>query len=214
VIVLSVDDLRHIGDTAMGMGSIAVPHLVLVPTADRKVLDRISEICKCRVQNALIRESVLQAELRTLLPSPSDAKPAAANARSASALMHDADELRPVILVADDNAINRKLLATLLRQNHYRVLEAGDGEELIRLAAGEHWDAALVDIHMPDMDGMEATQKLLAMSPGAHPPIIAVSADALPETRANARAAGMQDYLVKPYTEEQLLEILRKYLSA
>lgn len=217
IAVPALEDVERIQERILEIGNISVPHMVLTPTAEAKLLDRVSEVCRCRVRTTLIRESQLLSEIQALVPAPVQAKSAlhrTATATRDSRQNVDADNHRPLILVADDNAINRKLLVTILRQNQYRVLEAANGEELIALAAKESWDAALVDIHMPDMDGVEATQKLLALNPGVRSPVIAVSADALPETRASAKAAGMADYLVKPYTEEQLLEVLRRNLPA
>lgn len=217
IAVPALEEVERTQETSLEMGSIAIPHMVLAPTAEAKILERVSDACRCRVRTTLIRESQLLPEIQTLIPAPVGSKsvlPGTATPTYDLAEKVDVDHHRPLILVADDNAINRKLLVKILLQNQFRVLEAANGEELIALAAKESWDAALVDIHMPDMDGMEATQKLLALNPSVHPPVIAVSADALPETRASAQAAGMTDYLVKPYSEEQLLDVLRRNLRA
>jgi signal transduction histidine kinase/CheY-like chemotaxis protein len=212
IIALGPDDVDRIHETALGMGSIQLPHIVLAPTAERRTLDRISEVCKCRAQNTLIRESALFSEIRMLIPATPAPNVVMHNNPVHHHYNRESDSTIPVILVADDNAINRKLLVTLLQQNKFRVLEAANGQEFLALAAREVWDLALVDIHMPDMDGMEAARQLIAMKPDFEPIVIAISADALPETRAHALAAGMKDYLVKPYSEEQLLEVLRRHL--
>ncbi|HET7395971.1 MAG TPA: ATP-binding protein, partial [Gammaproteobacteria bacterium] len=213
VYVMSPEDIERVNDTATAIGNMALPYLILAPTTERRILDLISDACGCRTLNTLIRESTLLSELHSIIPSaPAFKTDTKDHALSSYKDRYKKDDHHRLILVADDNAINRKLLVTILSQNGYRVAEAASGEEFLALAGRELWDAALVDIHMPDMDGMEATRKLLSMRPSTHQPIIAVSADALPGTHASALAAGMCDYLVKPYSEEQLLEILKRHL--
>ncbi|MGH8401056.1 MAG: response regulator, partial [Gammaproteobacteria bacterium] len=211
----NMEEMDKADDIARRLATLAVPHIVLASTNDHEILESLGDLFRGHAFSNLAHESVILSEIRTLVPALSSPSTATDDiARNEPVAGRQDANLRPLILVADDNAINRKLLVTLLMQNDYRVAEAASGEELLELAIRKPWDLALVDIHMPDMNGIEATQKLLARLTGAHPSIIAVSADALPETRASALAAGMRDYLVKPYSEQQLLDMLRRYLES
>lgn len=215
VIILNMEEMDKADDIARRLTTLAVPHIVLASTNDREILGSLGGLFRGHAFSNLAHEASILSEIRALIPAlPSPSTAAGDTAGDEPVAGRQDTRLRPLILVADDNAINRKLLVTLLMQNDYRVAEAASGEELLELAARESWDLALVDIHMPDMNGIEATQKLLASLTGVHPPIIAVSADALPETRASALAAGMRDYLLKPYSEQQLLDMLHRYLKS
>lgn len=211
MVVCDFNEIDQLTEMANDIASAQIPHLLLAPITERKTLELISEICACPVHSTLVRESILLSSIQELVPS----RPSPSESEDGKQIQTDSriPELGQLsILVADDNAINRKLLTTLLMQNGYIVSEAANGKELLKLAETEHWAAALIDIHMPDMTGMEVAEKLQASGRFRSQPIIAISADALPETRTKALAAGMRDYLVKPYTETELLEMLRRYL--
>ncbi|HET7922156.1 MAG TPA: ATP-binding protein, partial [Gammaproteobacteria bacterium] len=214
-VLIRVLDMREMESPelpARQIGTAAPARLVLAPSENRQTLDRLATLFGCPVLSALVAESAVSDELRKLIPPAAVAPGTHTTEPQPDAPIERSASQQPLILVADDNAINRKLLITLLHQNGYRTREAGSGAELLRLAATVNWDLALVDIHMPGMDGIEAVRRLIAARSGSHPPIIAVSADALPETRANALAAGMLDFLLKPYTEAQLQALLKQYL--
>lgn len=117
------------------------------------------------------------------------------------------------ILVADDNQINRRLLTTQLMGLGARVLEARDGEAALDVCrAHPDMDAVLMDIHMPRISGIEAT-KILRQEAlfGRYVPILAVTANVLPEERQRFLEAGMDDCLYKPVSEEALLKLLFRH---
>ncbi|MEQ6341484.1 MAG: ATP-binding protein [Gammaproteobacteria bacterium] len=117
------------------------------------------------------------------------------------------------ILVADDNPINRKFMTTLLRQQGAKTTEAEDGQHAINAAATQCFDVILMDIHMPVMNGMEASSRIRAReSGGQRVPIIALTADALIAERNDIGAAGMDDLLIKPVQEEQLWRMIEKWV--
>lgn len=207
IIALSPEELAQHQALAGALIANSLPRLVLAPTVERRMLEQFARDFRCRALSKSAREETVFMELRSVLRALPTAEPAPG--KSARVLVpQDA----PLILIADDNAINRKLLATLLRQNGWRVAEAASGEEFLALANKNAWAAALLDIHMPDLNGIATLARLREQYPGTLPPVIAVSADASADTRAQALSSGMRDYLVKPYTEEQLLEVLRKHL--
>ncbi|MFK7914447.1 MAG: response regulator, partial [Pseudomonadales bacterium] len=107
------------------------------------------------------------------------------------------------LLVAEDNPINQQLALEYLGRSGARVDIAEDGRKAVDKATQHDYDAILMDIHMPNMDGLEATTVLREQ--GITTPIIAVSADALAERQAAAKAAGCNGYLTKPIDFDALL---------
>ncbi|HMM44750.1 MAG TPA: ATP-binding protein [Candidatus Macondimonas sp.] len=116
------------------------------------------------------------------------------------------------LLVADDNRINLRLLATLLRRQGAEVDEASDGQGAVEAFAQRAYGAVLLDVHMPVMSGLDAVRAMRRLEvPGQRTTILAVTANAVPEEWATFRAAGMDDCLVKPVDERRLLDLLRQY---
>ncbi|MBP2314075.1 response regulator [Azospirillum soli] len=126
------------------------------------------------------------------------------------------------LLVVDDSATNRALITALLRKVGFSVEAASDGVEAIHAVANAAipFDAVLMDVSMPGMDGLTATRKIRAMSdpPMADQrgrvPIIAVTAHGFPEDRVRSLAAGMNEHLVKPVRRADLLAALARWLDA
>ncbi len=110
------------------------------------------------------------------------------------------------ILLADDNEINRLLITTLLEQAGYQVQAVDDGAEAIEAARGGGFALVLMDIQMPNVDGLQATEAIRGF-PGAESatPIIALTANAMASHRAAYLKAGMNDYLSKPIDPERML---------
>jgi two-component system, sensor histidine kinase and response regulator len=116
------------------------------------------------------------------------------------------------ILIAEDSEGNRKVLTEFLSKSGYLVEAVDNGREaLIALETGS-FDAVLMDIQMPEMDGVEATAAIRAREKhtGAHLVIIAVTAHAMPGDRERCLEAGMDDYISKPYRSRELLETIAR----
>ncbi|MGQ9860752.1 MAG: PAS domain S-box protein [Thiobacillaceae bacterium] len=123
-------------------------------------------------------------------------------------------EIRGTVLYVEDNPANARLMSHLLaRLPGVRLLLAKTPEDGLRLAAEHTPDLILLDIHLPGMDGYQVLERLKAMPGGADIPIVAVSADAMPEHMARARAAGFCDYLTKPLDVDRLYRVLGEYLA-
>ncbi len=118
------------------------------------------------------------------------------------------------ILLADDNDINRLLITTLLDQAGYHVDVARDGAEAVEAARNGGFAAILMDIQMPNMDGLAATEAIRKLSgPASAMPIIALTANAMASHRAAYLKAGMNDYLSKPIEPERMLRTVAVWVD-
>lgn len=124
---------------------------------------------------------------------------------------------QPHILVVEDNEYNRELLKAILERYGCRVLLADDGEkavEAIRVSREDPFDLVFMDCHMPNLDGYETTAMIRATDLGNRFPIIALTANIEPDNRAKCMAAGMTDFLAKPYNRRDLLQVLMTWIEA
>ncbi len=122
---------------------------------------------------------------------------------------------RPRILVVDDMETNRFLLQVFLARNGFDPTLAAGGEEAFHLATAERFDAILMDLHMPGIDGFTTTQRIRAAEPAErHTPIIALTASVAKGTREKCLAAGMDEYLAKPLDLVKFRALLAKFVAA
>ncbi len=117
------------------------------------------------------------------------------------------------ILLAEDEPINKEITTMLLNELGFVVETADDGQMALDKASSASFDLILMDIQMPYMDGLEATRRLRAHPIGCTLPIIALTANAFAEDRAQALSAGMDDFLSKPVQPESFYRLLLKWLS-
>jgi two-component system sensor histidine kinase/response regulator len=117
------------------------------------------------------------------------------------------------ILLAEDNRVNQKIAIRLLEKRGHHAVLAANGKEALEALAHASFDLVLMDVHMPDMDGLEATIAIREKekSTGLHQPIIAMTALAMKGDRERCLAAGMDGYLSKPIDLGQLDEVLAAY---
>ncbi|MEO7152838.1 MAG: response regulator [Burkholderiaceae bacterium] len=115
------------------------------------------------------------------------------------------------ILLAEDNAVNQKLALRLLQQMGYRADVAANGLEALAAVERQAYDVVLMDVQMPEMDGLEASRHIVAAAPSAQRPrSVAMTANAMAGDREACLAAGMDDYVTKPIRVEQLIDALRR----
>jgi two-component system response regulator AtoC len=116
------------------------------------------------------------------------------------------------ILVADDDSVARDLLAEVLQREGYRVATAEGGEQCVALARAEPFDLALIDLRMPDLDGLEVLKRLSVVQPGI--PVLILTAFGSVDTAIEAIRAGAYDYLSKPFRMEEIKLAVRRTLNA
>ena len=115
------------------------------------------------------------------------------------------------ILLAEDNAVNQKVALRLLERLGYRADVAANGLEAIAALQRQVYDVVLMDVQMPEMDGLEASRRINQnWPPGTRPRIIAMTANAMQGDRERCLDAGMDDYITKPIRTEALVEALSK----
>ena len=114
------------------------------------------------------------------------------------------------ILLAEDNAVNQKLALRILLQMGYRADVASNGIEAVESIERQKYDVILMDVQMPEMDGLDATRRIRNLTNVTQPRIIAMTANALEGDRELCIAAGMEDYISKPIRVNELVEALMK----
>jgi signal transduction histidine kinase/CheY-like chemotaxis protein len=122
-------------------------------------------------------------------------------------------EQAEVILVVEDNPVNARLIMTLLEQAGYEAITVENGREALEAVHQRQFSLVLMDIQMPEMDGLEATRRLRSDPQTQSLPVIAVTAHALIGDRDRCLAAGMNDYLTKPVDREKLISTISRYLK-
>jgi len=127
--------------------------------------------------------------------------------------MEIANRYDRTIMIVEDYDDTRYLLKRLLESKGYRVLEAVNGQEAVEIAQTEHPDLILMDLDLPILDGIEATQHLRQQSATKSVPIVAVTAYPMSYTHVKAFAKGCNEYLSKPIDFDELDKLLTHYVG-
>jgi len=120
---------------------------------------------------------------------------------------------QPLVLLVEDNEIGVEAMRDYLTANDYRVIVAQNGEEAIAMSIQHEPDLILMDVQMPDMDGLEATSRIRTNPKHAQTPIIALTALAMPGDRERCLHAGVNEYLSKPVSMKHLLQVMAIQLA-
>jgi len=120
----------------------------------------------------------------------------------------------PIIMVVEDYDDTRAMLKSILERKGFRVVEAVNGREAVERAAGECPDLILMDLDLPILDGIEATNRIRQMGALCAVPIVAITAYPMSYTRVKAFAQGCNEYIPKPIELARLEEVLRRHLPA
>jgi CheY-like chemotaxis protein len=118
------------------------------------------------------------------------------------------------ILVAEDNPISQKVAMALLARHGHQVTVVGDGRAAVAAVAEGSFDAVLMDIQMPDMDGLEATRAIRGLGgKKGKLPIIAMTAGEADQDQDQCRAAGMDGHITKPFDPARIFPVLQRCLA-
>jgi signal transduction histidine kinase/ActR/RegA family two-component response regulator len=153
---------------------------------------------------------------RFILTLPASAAPEPPPAKPAPVPVIDTDfaSRHPLdILVAEDNPVNRRVIQLMLERLGYQPRYAADGRQAVELTALYKPDLVLMDMQMPVMDGLSATEMIRHDASGHQPWIVALTAEVMPADRERALAAGMNDYLMKPIRVDQLCAAFERALA-
>ncbi|MBC8873876.1 MAG: response regulator, partial [Planctomycetes bacterium] len=120
------------------------------------------------------------------------------------------------VLMAEDSLVNQKLAIGILERRGHTVVVANDGREALAALTTQRFDIVLMDVQMPQLDGIEATAAIRAMEKetGTHLPIVAMTAHAMKGDRERCLAAGMDAYVAKPVRARELLQAIGVVLAA
>jgi CheY-like chemotaxis protein len=183
--------------------------IMLTSASHRGAAERCRELGIAAYVVKPIRKSELLASILTVLGQKAAISQPAAKARSSDA----AQALH--ILLAEDNRVNQAVATRLLQKMGHSLVVASNGEEVISLIATQAFDLVLMDVQMPEMDGIAATavirQREIATE--AHLPIIAMTAHAMKGDKERCLAAGMDGYVSKPISYKELEEAIAKAVS-
>lgn len=116
------------------------------------------------------------------------------------------------ILVIEDNETNMYLICFILRNNGHEVIEAWNGHAGIELIVKEKPDLVIMDIQLPDIDGMETTRRIRDLEEVGDTPVVALTSHAMTGDREKALNAGCTGYLEKPINPDTFMEDIEKYL--
>jgi len=125
----------------------------------------------------------------------------------------DMSALPKTVLIVEDNELNMKLFHDLLEAHGYNVLQARTGPEALALADEHRPDLILMDIQLPEISGLEVTQKIKNNKELANIPVIAVTAFAMKGDEERIRQGGCEDYIAKPISVVSFLEKVKRYLD-
>ncbi|MFN0160864.1 MAG: GAF domain-containing protein, partial [Burkholderiales bacterium] len=188
-------------------GHAALP-LVLFSSLGRRESEDMDGVFKAYLAKPL-RQSQLFDTLVSLLAREVVTK-TAATAPGKSQMDPEMGVRHPLrILLAEDNLVNQKLATRLLQQMGYRADIAGNGLEAVESVGRQTYDVVLMDVQMPELDGLDATRRICATwSPDKRPRIVAMTANAMQGDREMCLAAGMDDYITKPIRVADLINAL------
>lgn len=169
----------------------SVPTILLRPLNDA-TSDKIAQSFPLHITTPLKPIALRHALLQAIKEADAHNAPI----RSMSTASHEAYPLK--ILLAEDNVINQKVAVNLLKQFGYTADVASNGAEAVDALARQPYDVVFMDIQMPEMDGIEATQQILSRWQEARPRIVAMTANAMSGDKERFLQAGMDDYISKP----------------
>ncbi|MEM9445133.1 MAG: response regulator [Verrucomicrobiota bacterium] len=117
------------------------------------------------------------------------------------------------IMTVDDASAMRQMISFTLKSAGYEVIEASDGKDALRQLQGRAVDLVITDINMPNMNGIELTRQLRRQPLSQKTPILILTTEAEPGKKMEGKSAGATGWIVKPFNQSQLVEIVKKVLG-
>jgi two-component system, chemotaxis family, chemotaxis protein CheY len=117
------------------------------------------------------------------------------------------------ILAVDDSATVRQMTGLVLRGTGFEVLEAVDGVDALAKLTGQERNLILTDLNMPNMDGLELTRRVRLLANYKFVPAVLLTTESQPEKKLEGKAAGATAWLVKPFSPDQLLAVVKKVIT-
>ena len=183
----------------------SLPLIMLTSVSHRPREEKMANVCFSAYLNKPIKPTALfDALLHAMQIAPlqsSAQRPRAAKGKLAETLPLN-------ILVAEDNTVNQKVVQQLLAHLGYRADVVANGVEVLDALERQNYDVVLMDVQMPEMDGLEATRRLRVRFPDGAPRVIAMTANAMPGDREKCLTAGMDAYVSKPVELDDLAAVL------
>ncbi len=223
----AIIDLRLVTDEQFQRVREQRPVVLIYSPVDHRDVPRSGSGKKdavARITRPIVRAELLRALRQVLrkaghVPSLDQARDGEPGASATGALSPVADapgslsQARPLqVLVAEDHRVNQVLMVNLLRKQGHAVTLAGNGREAVEACAQQQFDVILMDVQMPEMDGLQATAAIRAQEQRRgsrrHVPIVALTAHAMTGDRERCLQAGMDAYLAKPVDQQHLAQVL------
>ncbi|MBF8722149.1 response regulator [Pseudomonas guariconensis] len=200
--LLITDDLEHLFALRPGLKA---PILLVTAYGNFLTGDEATQLAPLlQLARPLARNALYQVLRRALLGDEPDAPPSHEQAQPR--------QRRARVLLVEDNPVNQLVAKGMLLKLGCEVLLATQGLEALEQLEHEAVDMVLMDCNMPVMDGYEATRRIRQDGRWSALPIVALTANAMPEERERCRAAGMNDYLAKPFRREELLALVEHWV--
>lgn len=195
--LLITDDTEHLFELRPGINA---PILLVTAYGNFLPAEQTAQLAPLHQQARPLARNALYQMLRRTLQGE--------NATPAPSEVGRLLERRAQILLVEDNPVNQLVAKGMLAKLGCQVQVAAHGAEALEILEREDFDMVLMDCNMPVMDGYEASRRIRQSGRWPDLPIVALTANAMPEERERCRAAGMNDYLAKPFRREELLALI------
>jgi signal transduction histidine kinase/DNA-binding response OmpR family regulator len=208
-----MDGVEFASRTTQANGAASGPPVVILSSVGVRDRDeaKVAGWLAKPVKPSALHDTIATILLGAVVAEPGQAS-TAATAGADAARLGERHPLR--ILLAEDNAVNQKLALRLLSQMSYTAEVAGDGQQAINALERDEFDVVLMDVQMPELDGLEATRRIRKRWPDRSLQIVAMTANAMAGDREACLAAGMDDYISKPIRPTDLATALERVPTA
>ena len=209
----NINNTLFLKNLATTLNNIDLPYIVIASTVDKTESKRIYQEGIKNLTYRCSRQELLINNLSKLIHATEGDMEGKSLTKTTSISDYGKFEHIRVLLV-DDNAINLKLAKTILEGRGIDVSTAEDGAQAVNQATNDYFDIIFMDLHMPKLDGFQATEQIRNNSnPCQNTTIVALTANAMPEEQLRVFNTGMNDILLKPITEKQLFDIFSRWIN-